>query len=164
MKATALLPFAWVALIVGRPSFAAEEHLEFTPQIGFGGKSEGNGSLKLLLGKPRPFHVESHGSAQTDGTFRLEQRITSQGQSARDRVWIITTVTPNHYSGRLSDAPGQVTGSTSGPRLFLQYRAKGPLVMHQDLELMPDGKTIDNVGTITLFGIPVGHLHETITR
>ena len=29
---------------------------------------------------------------------------------------------------------------------------------------MPDGKTIDNVGVITLFGIPIGHLHETITR
>jgi hypothetical protein len=36
--------------------------------------------------------------------------------------------------------------------------------MNQQLELLPDGKTIDNVGTITWFGIPVGHLHETITR
>jgi hypothetical protein len=36
--------------------------------------------------------------------------------------------------------------------------------MHQTLELMPDGKTIDNVGKITLLGIPVGRLHETITR
>jgi hypothetical protein len=36
--------------------------------------------------------------------------------------------------------------------------------MHQELQLMPDGKTIDNVGTITLLGIPLGHLHETITR
>jgi hypothetical protein len=36
--------------------------------------------------------------------------------------------------------------------------------MNQELELLPDGKTIDNVGTITLLGIPVGHLHETIAR
>ena len=36
--------------------------------------------------------------------------------------------------------------------------------MHQTLELMPDGKTIDNVGKITLLGITVGRLHETITR
>jgi hypothetical protein len=36
--------------------------------------------------------------------------------------------------------------------------------MNQELELLPDGKTIDNVGTITLLGIPVGQLHETITR
>jgi hypothetical protein len=36
--------------------------------------------------------------------------------------------------------------------------------MHQELELKPDGKTINNVGTITLLGIPVGHLQEIITR
>ena len=51
-----------------------------------------------------------------------------------------------------------------GSRLLLEYRVKGPLVMHQTLELMPDGKTIDNVGKVTLLGIPVGRLHETITR
>lgn len=36
--------------------------------------------------------------------------------------------------------------------------------MHQELELMQDGRTIDNIGTLTLLGIPVGHMHETITR
>lgn len=164
MKITALLPFVLVALIVGCPSFAAEQQLEFTPQNGLGGESEGNGSLKLFLGKPRAFHVESRGSEQSDGTFRLEQRVTFQGEPPQDRVWILTTVSPNHYSGSLSDAAGPVTGSTSGPRLSLRYRVNGPLVMHQELELSPDGRTIDNVGTITLLGIPVGQLRERITR
>ena len=126
--------------------------------------SEGNGSLKLLFGKPQSFHVESHGSQQSNGKFRLEQKVTFQGKRPQDRVWILTTVSPNHYSATLSDAPGPVTGSTSGRRLFLQYRVKGLLVMHQELLLMPDGKTIDNVGVITLFGITVGELHETIAR
>ncbi|CAN5751753.1 hypothetical protein BH23GEM8_BH23GEM8_18360 [soil metagenome] len=164
MKITALLLFVLVASIVGCPSFAAEQQREFTPQNGFGGESEGNGSLKFLFGKPRPFHVESRGSEQSDGTFRLEQRVTFQGKPPKDRVWILTTVSPNHYSGRLSDAAGRVTGSTSGPRLSLRYRVNVLLVMHQELELLPDGKTIGNVGTITLLGIPVGRLHETITR
>ncbi len=163
-KITALLLFVLVGLIVGFPSFAAEQPLEFTLDNGFGDKSEGNGSLKLFLGKPRPFHVESRGSEQSDGTFRLEQTVTFQGKPPQDRVWVITTVSPNHYSATLSDAAGPVTGFTAGPCLLLKYRAKGPLVMHQELELLPDGKTIDNVGTIKFLGIPVGHLHETITR
>lgn len=164
MNIAALIAFVLATSIVARPLFAAEQQLEFTPQNGFGGESEGNGSLKLFLGKPRPFHVVSRGSEQRDGTFRLEQWVTFQGKPTRDRVWIITTVTPNHYSAKLSDAAGPATGSTSGARLSLQYRLKGPLVMNQELQLLPDGKTIDNVGTIRLLGIPLGHLHETIVR
>ena len=119
MKITGLLSFVLAALIVGCPSIAAENQLEFTPQNGFGGASEGNGSLKLFLGKPRPFHVESRGSEQSDRTFRLGQRVTFQGEPPRDRVWVISTVSPNHYLARLSDAAGPVTGSTTGPRLSL---------------------------------------------
>jgi hypothetical protein len=163
IKTIGLLPFAVAAVVAGSSSLAAEP-IEFTPNAGFAGESAGNGSLKLLLGKPRPFHVQSRGSEQADGTFRLEQTISFEGEPARERAWVISTVSPNRYSAALSDAAGPVTGTTSGPHLSLRYRVKGPLVMHQELELMPDGRTIDNVGTITLLGIPVGHLRETITR
>lgn len=162
-KALALLPLVLATLAAGGPLLAAEP-IEFTPSTGFGGKSEGKGTLKLLLGEPRPFKVQSRGSEQVDGTFRLEQSITFDGSPSQDRVWVISTISPNRYSATLSDAAGPVTGTTSGPRLSLRYRVRGPLVMHQELELMPDGKTIDNVGTITLLGIPVGRLQETIRR
>ena len=156
--------FVLVALLIPGFSFAAERPYEFTPEAGFAGESEGDGSLKLFFGKPQPFHVVSHGMAQSDGSFRLEQRVAFEGKPAQDRVWILTTTSPNHYSATLSDASGLATGFTSGSRLSLRYRVKGPLVMHQELQLMSDGETIDNVGVITLFGIPVGHLHETIKR
>ena len=163
-KSSGFLTLVLAAAIIGGSSFAAEQQLEFTPQNGFGGASEGNGSLTLFFGKPRPFHVVSHGSEQSDGTFRLEQKVTFQDKPPQARVWILTTISPDHYSGTLSDAAGPVSAYTSGPRLSLHYRVKGPLVLHQELQLMHDGKTIDNVGEITLLGIPVGHLHETITR
>ena len=163
-KITLLLTFILTASIVGDYSFAAEPQLAFTPQNGFAGESEGNGTLKFFFGKPRPFHVESHGSAQSDGTFRLEQTVTFEGKPPENRVWILTAVSPDHYSATLSDAAGAVTGSTSGAHLSSQYRVNGPFFVYQELQLMPDGKTIDNVGFITLLGIAVGHLHETITR
>lgn len=162
-KTLAPLLLVLAALAIGGPSHAAEP-VEFTPAAGFGGESEGNGTLKLLLGKPRPFHVRSRGTEQDDGSFRLAQTITFEGESPQDRVWVISTVGPNRYSATLSDAAGPVTGITSGSRLSLRYRVRGPLVMHQELELMPDGKTIDNVATLTLLGVPVGRLQETITR
>lgn len=143
---------------------ASGEFPEFTPQHGFNGDSEGVGTLTFLLGKPRPFQVESRGTEQPDGTFRLEQTIRFEGSQATSRVWILRTVGLSRYAATLSDAAGPVTGSSDGSLLRLKYRARGPLVMRQELRLMPDGKTIDNVGVISLLGIPVGRLEETIVR
>ncbi|MEP6898181.1 MAG: DUF3833 family protein [Rhodanobacter sp.] len=151
-------------LLLGLPVFAAQPAaVNFTPQAGFGGASEGTGTLKLLFGKERPYHVDSLGHFLADGTFRLDQTVLFQGKPPKRRHWILTRARPQGYTGTLSDAAGRVTGHTEGPRLILKYRLKGPLVMHQTLEMMPDG-TIDNVGRITLLGIPVGHLRETILR
>jgi len=165
MKNFALLVLVLcVSVVSGSAQEKDGSSLEFTPQNGFSGHSEGNGKLKLFFGKQRLFHVESHGYDQADGTFRLDQTVTFQGQPSQQRFWILKTNSQNHFTGTLSDAAGRVTGLTNGTRLLLKYRLKGLLVMHQTLELMPDGKTIDNVGKITLLGITVGHLHETITR
>lgn len=157
----------WVAigLSLACLNASANEALgSFTPQILFAGHSEGNGSLKILFGEPKPFHVESHGLTQPDGSFRLEQTVTFEGEASEDRTWILEVVKPGTYAGTLSDAAGEVSGRTEGNRLILRYRIKGPMVMHQTLELLADGKTIDNVGRVTLLGVPIGRLHETIVR
>jgi len=160
MKMTTLL----LTLLLALPAFATHAAaVTFTAQAGFGGASEGNGTLKFLFGKARPYHVQSYGRVLTDGTFRLDQTVRFKGKPPRHRHWMLTMVQPGEYTGTLSDATGAVTGHTQGPRLTLRYRLKGPLVMHQTLEMMPDG-TVDNAGTITLLGIPVGHLQETIVR
>ena len=155
-----LLPF----LTLISPSFAAEDSVEFTPQHGFSGASQGEGTLKLFFGQPRPFVVKSFGKQQRDGTFRLDQTITFQGKKPEKRFWILSPHTNNHYTATLSDAAGAVKGVTAGPYLSLDYRVKGPFFMHQQMQLSPDGKWIDNVGVVTLLGIPVGHLHEIIMR
>ncbi len=131
------------------------------------GKTDASASVKLLSPSTQAINISfipRFESDQADGTFRLDQTVTFQSQPSQERSWILKTIRQNHYTGTLSDAAGRVTGLTNGSRLLLEYRVKGPLIMHQTLELMPDGKTIDNVGKITFLGIPVGHLHETITR
>ena len=164
MKILALLILVLCISVVSVSSQTKENSPEFTPRNGFGGHSEGNGKLKLFFGKQRLFRVESHGYDQTDGTFRLDQTVTFEGQPSKERIWILKTIGQNHFTGTLSDAAGGVNGQTNGSRLRLKYRVKGPLIMRQTLELMSDGKTIDNVGRITLLGITVGHLREKITR
>ncbi len=151
-------------LLVCFTASADERVGEITPQQLFAGHSEGNGSLKFLFGERKTFHVESSGQMQPNGKFRLDQTITFDGEKAKSRHWILETIAANAYAGTLSDAAGDVTGRTEGNRLTLRYRAKGPMVMHQTLDLLSDGKTIDNTGKITLLGIAIGRLHETIIR
>jgi hypothetical protein len=75
------------------PAFAMDAAaVTFTPHVGFGGASEGNGTLKLVFGKERPYHVESHGYRLADGTFRLDQTVLFQGKPPRHRHWILTKV------------------------------------------------------------------------
>ncbi len=163
MKPYRLAVLALVALATSSSLHAQEPQLDDTPHM-FSGYSEGNGSLRLFLGRPRSFHVESYGYELGGGTSRLDQTVFMQGKRPQYRSWMIQTVGPNRYTGTLTDATGGVTGHTEGNRLFLRYRVAGPFVMHQTLGLRPDGRTIDNRGRITLLGIPVGRLQETITR
>ena len=160
MKLRRLIIIIFLAQLVSLPGHAQE--LLLTPENGLTGLSEGEGSLRFIFGQPRAFHVRSDGQSERDGSFTLKQTLAFEGQQTQSRSWSIRQDTPLHYTGTLSDATGVVTGETSGQRLSITYRIKGPFVMHQILERMPDGKTIDNVGHITLFGITVGFMHETI--
>ena len=162
MRVRLLLTSILLAQLAVLPAWA--QQVLFTPQNGLSGPSHGDGSLRLFLGHPRAYHVQSRGQSESDGSFTLKQTIVFDGKETQTRRWDIQQATPLHYTGTLSDAAGPVSGHTSGRRLLLKYRIKGPLVMHQTLELMLDGKTIDNVGRITLLGVPVGSLHEIIRR
>lgn len=154
--------FCGLLAITSQPTHAQQP--EFTFENGFGGYSEGDGSLKVFLGKRRAFHVESRGYALTDSTFRLDQTITFEGDEPTMRYWILEQNGPDHYRGTLSDASGAVVAQTEGARLALRYRISGPLFMHQTLDLLPGGRIIDNVGRIKLLGVTIGDLRETITR
>jgi hypothetical protein len=157
--------FALAALVaLSLPGTVHAQAPEFTFENGFGGYSQGDGSLKILLGKRRSLHVESRGYALGDSAFRLDQTIAIEGRNPYARTWTVRQNGPNHYTGTLSDASGRVVAQTEGSRLTLRYRLSGPLFMHQTLDLRADGRTIDNRGRITLLGIPIGWLSETIVR
>ena len=161
MKPNLFLGLALAGFLAGGSVHA--QGPEFTPRSGFNGHTEGNGTLRLL-GKSRPFQVESHGFDRPDGKSQLDQTVTAQGKPPRARTFVVTEVGAHRYVGALTDAAGPVAFRTDGDRLTLRYRAKGPLVVRQTLVLRPDGRTIDNSGRITLLGLPVGRLQEVITR
>ena len=136
----------------------------FDPVRAFAGRSHGDGTLSVIFQAPQPYHVESRGFSQPDGSFCLEQTVKFAGKPPQQRHWLLREVSPEDYTGTLSDAEGSVKGRTVGPQFRLMYALPGGLTMHQTLTLEPGGKTIDNIGRITFLGIEIGYLHETIER
>jgi hypothetical protein len=151
------------SLLMSLAAHSQTEGKAFEPNEVFAGRSESKGEMQLFLGKTRPFTVESLGSTQANGRFRLEQNVQFEGEPAQPRSWMMWQTTPGHYSATLTEASGLVVGHTDGSRLILRYPLKGwGLVMHQTLDLTNDGKTVLNYGSIRFLGIPIGQLRETI--
>ena len=135
---------------------------DFVPETVFAGRSTGRGELRILLGKARPFTVESVGTLHEESTV-LHQRVQFQGRAAESRTWVMRRANGQQYSASLTDAAGPVTARINGSRMTLRYPLKRwGLVMHQTLDLFDDTRTIENRGTIKLLGIPIGCLRETI--
>jgi len=157
-----LQPILMVTLLASPVALAETLARTFVPEEVFAGRSEGKGTLRLL-GKSRGFTVESLGTSLASGQLKLEQRVRFDGKPVRSRTWLIMQTTPGNYTATLTDAAGPVVGRTEGGRLTLRYPlTRWGLVMHQTLDLKPDGHTVANHGSIRLLGREIGRLDETI--
>lgn len=136
------------------------------PEQFFAGTTEGWGVLSKRDGRPsRKFEVRSEGRTEADGRFRLEQTLTFADGEVEQRVWLITRVDETHYKATLSNAIGPVRAEVHGNLFHLEYLHRRPsVVIEQWLYLMPDGRTVLNVGTVKVLGRPFLRMSERIVR
>ncbi len=172
MKAVSVRATAAVASILSTGCLSASPFRlqagptpELRPEIFFAGSTHGEGSLNQRGKAARRLTVEGSGASEADGSFRLDQAVTFTDGTKEQRTWHLRRSGPNTYSATLSDAAGVVTGETKGNVFRLRYLLRQPDVyMDQQLFLQPDGRTVLNVATVTVLGIPWARLSETITR
>lgn len=138
---------------------------EFRPEVFFAGVTHGEGTLVQRGKAARKLHVEGLGQLEADGTFRLDQTVTFDDGATEKRTWHLRQQGLHTYTATLSDASGKVTAETSGNVFHLRYLLRKPAVyMEQYLYLQPDGRTVLNVATVKVIGIPWARLSEKITR
>lgn len=136
----------------------------FKAESFFLGRTRGEGSLKIRFRNPQQVRVEGRGRIDPQGTLVLDQ-IVARGEKAPDkRQWRIRAIGPGRYSGTLTDATGPIEGAVRGNLLHLNYKMKGGAHAHQWIYLQPDGRTALNRMTITMFGVTVARLDETIRK
>jgi Protein of unknown function (DUF3833) len=149
------------------PSAFEDGTPEMRPEIFFAGRTNSSGVLENRSGDPtRRFHVEGSGLLLSDGSFRLDQRVTFDQDAPETRTWVVRRLDSHRYTATLTDASGAVEGEAYGNLFHVRYPMQSPFgaAMEQWLYLQPDGRTVMNEATIRVFGIVVAHLSERITH
>lgn len=137
----------------------------FDPAAFFVGTTQGSGTLTRRWHQPEAISVTGSGEMLVDGTLVLRQRVSRPGHPDRRRLWRLRpTGIPGEYRGHMSDATDLVTARVTGSRLTIAYPMRGGLNAFQQIDLAPDGQSAVNRMTVTLRGLRVATLDETIRR
>ena len=130
----------------------------------FIGRTEGSGSVSVMLSGRHAVRDRGRGWRERGGTLVLDQVVEEEGKPARRRVWRLSRAGGNRIGGSISDAHGPVAGELSGNTLHLRYRlAEGPSV-EQWITLQPGGRSATNRMTFRRFGVRVATVESTITK
>jgi hypothetical protein len=135
----------------------------FDPLAFFTGDLVGKGGLKKVASARETTRVESHGRVE-NGVLTLVQEIHEGSKPAHTRSWTMREVSPDHYTGTLTDAQGPVTLETDGNRLHIAFTMKGGLPTEQWLTLALDGRRAYNVMKVRKLGVVVAVLVEDIRK
>jgi len=159
--------FALLLAPLAAPAQAPEPapQSSFRPDLFFAGRTRGAGTIVTAMSsRPKQLSVEGVGSIAPDGLMTLDQAVTIDGKSSLRR-FAIRRVSANAWQGTLSDAQGPVRGEVVGNNLRLHYRLKDRgMLMNQLLTLQPGGRTLRNRGVVTLYGMRVARIDETIEK
>ncbi len=136
---------------------------QFDPVEFFRGRTQGIGTLKPVLQKPKIIRVDSLGTEQKNGALLLTQTIHEPGKAPRTRTWRMRRDGSDLYSGTLSDAKGPVRVTVERGAIRIRYRDKDNLDFDQ--RLTPAGpRQVSNRMTIKRFGIRVATYDEIIRK
>ncbi len=135
------------------------------PDLFFAGRTRGAGTVRIATSsRPRTLSVVGIGTIRPDGAIVLEQAVTIDGKTTQ-RSFVLRRVSADAWAGTLSDAAGPARATVVGNRMTLAYPMKRMgMRMAQTLTLQPGGHTMLNRARVTLLGIAVATIEETITK
>ena len=149
---------ATLLLLAAAPPPAAPEHF-------FAGRTEGSGTVQMIVGGSHKVRDVSRGRLDKSGALILEQIVYEEGKPTRRRSWRLARAGGNRIAGTISDAVGPVTGEMRGNVLHLKYRAKeANAQVEQWITLHPNGRTASNRMIFRKWGLKAATLESTIRK
>jgi hypothetical protein len=129
----------------------------------FTGRTHSDNVMKVVFHRSSGLVVDSVGRMEGK-QFVLIDTVHEQGKPARIRKWLMHPSGPGRFTGTLSDAEGPVTIAASGPSATIRYVMNGGLNVNQQLQLLPDGKTLSNHVVVRKFGLKFGTVDGKIHK
>lgn len=130
----------------------------------FNGTLDADGMFQDRSGKVvKRFHVVIEASWKGPvGT--LDERFTYSDGSTQRRVWTVTKLDANHYSGRADDVVGEASGEARGNALRWKYVMALPVdgkvynVNFDDWMFLMDDRVMLNRSVMSKFGFRLGEV------
>jgi hypothetical protein len=136
-----------------------------TPEHFFVGRTEGAGTVQMIMSGSHKVRDVSRGRLDKSGALILEQMVYEEGKPARRRSWRLQRGPANRITGTISDAVGPVAGTVRGNVLHLKYRAKeASAQVEQWITLHPGGRTASNRMVFRKFGLKAATVETNIRK
>ena len=130
----------------------------------FAGRTEGSGSVRIIMSGTSAVRSQGRGRILSDGSLTLDHVVNQEGEPERRRTWHMRRTSPGRYTGTISDARGPVSAEVQGNRVHVTYRTREGYAVDQWITFNSDGRTASNQMTFRRMGIRVATLQETIRR
>lgn len=162
-RAMSQIRFALAApILLAAAAPAAAQQVD--PLRFFEGRTETEGTVKIMFKKPYRAHSLGHGRIERDGSLTLVQRVIDEGKPPHERRWRVREVAPGRFTGTMSDAIGPVAIDRIGERYRFRFQMKGNLKVEQWLSPMPGGKSARNSIKVRRLGVTVATTEGTIRK
>jgi hypothetical protein len=145
-------------LFAAVPAQAAFNPVEF-----FRGRSDGQGTLKVIFRSPERIQTDNLGRSDNDGSLVLQQVIHEPGKPPRTRYWRLRQTAPGRFEGTLTDAAGPVRVDVAKDGIRIRYTAQNHLNFDQLLTPVSATEVHDLI-RVRRFGITVARFDETIHK
>ena len=154
---------AAAASILIAPLASAEER-QVDPLRFFEGRTETQGTVKVLFHKAYLTRSIGAGRIEPDGSLTLVQRVEDEGKPSHERRWRVRRTAPDRFVASMTEAVGPVAIDRVGDRYRFRFTMKGNMHAEQILTPQPDGRSARNVMKVKRMGITVATTEGTIRK
>jgi hypothetical protein len=158
------LPLAFAAPIFLASSVPAASPQQADPLRFFAGRTESQGTVKMLFKKAYATHSVGVGRIESDGSLSLVQRVEDEGKPVLERRWRVREAGPGRWTATMSQALGPVEIERVEDRYRFRFTMAGHLSVEQWLIPLPGANAARTRSKVRKYGLTVATTEGVVRK